>query len=62
LNNPGRAAEKEDEHGVEVAVSPEGHIAGSFRPGHISPLGYLIINTTYFRLQLFGEVIEPHDA
>jgi len=23
-------------------------------------LGYLITNTTYFRLQLFGEVIEPH--
>jgi len=42
------------------AVSPEGHIAGSFRRGHLSPFGYLITNTTYFRSQLFGDVIEPH--
>jgi len=39
------------------AVSPEGYIAGSFRPGHISPLGYLTTYTTYFRLQLFGEAV-----
>jgi len=31
-------------------------MAGSFHPGHISPLGYLI-NTTYFWLQLFGEAV-----
>jgi len=29
-----------------------------FRGGHVSPLGYITTNTTYFRLQLFGEVIE----
>ena len=43
-------------------MSPEGHIAGSFRPGHIPALGCLIANTTYILLQLFGEVVEPHDV
>jgi len=36
-----------------MAVSPEGHIPGSFRGGHVSPLRYIITNTTYFSVAAF---------
>jgi len=44
---------------AETTKRGGGYIPGSFRGGgHVPPLGYIITDTTYFRLQLFSEVIE----